>query len=1280
MRRSHTKKYDSDDSLIYIERRHSLLSKKDFDYLESKRNTLSERLFWWRHGIKNDLQKGRAYLEGTFVEQNYVMALYYFQTFLISMEQEEHDPDFQKKIDKEVERQFEEWQKSQKPLRTDIDRDLLALYALDKIWKRQDIEKKIKEERNNQKESVRYQIFSLYLSGGIAERDYERAYEWALPFFKDKKTEIQLVQSRFLNLNDYRERIIFDLKSMAEKVKKDHFSVDFNYLERNIFSIRYFYSQWMLARLYLVIGKYYDAETFYNELITKRFRPAMLDFVERMYEWKEIHAIQIAWKTIDYYSQSESNWKEREKLSEILDIQSFRLRPHHYEYFRQLAEIGDSYAWQALQLASEIDVKAAIIVAGLYENGNRFMTKEAYTNDLENKLKNSDAKQKIFLGDWKLEQIHNRVYQFGKPVVSDSWVNKLEPNSGFLAANPIKAIEYYKKAVALGSKEAIEKLSSLYKAGNVDPALSAMQNFDPHINEHEIEEFKKFVTFVSRYDIKDFAFELATIYRKHPLVKDLASAVLYLFMALRQNDVRAQNVLKVLTTNTEIEDQLLIEMFNHSGPHFFNQKMNLQFDSQIAYYFAHIAYKRAIPGGKEKMVVLAESGFVKAQYLLAQQFERDNQREEALYWAIQATQSDADLKEYHKHPRYLEAPQLSPDLWFALADRYERGDGVNKDMDRARAFYQRAYNEGHLEATLRLAQCHHGHDAFKFYLEADKRCHPKALIACERWLEGSRDKELLYEFGRYYAEQKKVLFKAMVWYQKSAEENYSPAIDALKKLTVEKEAFLKLIDGLETNQSNSDDLLTHAEQMTDDPRILYLIATKYYATRQEWIQVANLCMQVAEKQYAPAWDFLTTAEFSIDVFLHVAKSYEDGRGVIKNRDHADFFYLKAAAAGACRYYHYLGDLYDRGIEGELELNHQKAKEYFYDGAKAMHSESLIRLERIVQAESNPEWLYKVATIYEITLNDKIMALSWYWQAAQQGYQAADARLRELSLLDPEFAYEVAITYDQEEASSENDRQKALYYYAVAYRLGHAEAEFKLKMMVELEDPGAQYALGYHYYHANKQWKEAAYWCMKAAEKNHPDAKQYLRTTDFPVDVLCGIAFQYANGSDDVKKDTNQAITFYKKSLEKGYQKADLEIAYLYEANDNRSQANKEYAVMHYLDAAKHGSKEAVTALKRLSQEVISSRWQQTIGDFFNARGANSLEAAHSYELAAQSGNHTAKIKLEQTKNTTVKLPSASFFKTKLPPVNRSAKNPSEAVKKELEIERSEYFKSVSFQK
>lgn len=248
-------------------------------------------------------------------------------------------------------------------------------------------------------------------------------------------------------------------------------------------------------------------------------------------------------------------------------------------------------------------------------------------------------------------------------------------------------------------------------------------------------------------------------------------------------------------------------------------------------------------------------------------------------------------------------------------------------------------------------------------------------------------------------------------------------------------------------------------------------------------------------------------------------------------------------------------------------------------------------------------LFHLAKCYEADPKRAFDALQYYQGAWLKGYEPALLVLQEQAKTNAMAALFLARGYE-----IQTNNERALHYYKQASRLGNVEAAFRLgelegklehyvlaaqrghrgavdilQRRAQAGEAEAQYLLGARYYHPKNQLKEAALWCMRAAEQRHSPALRFLNETQWTVPLLMMMAEAHEKG-EGVAVNLERAMEFYQKA---GASSALLKLGLLCELKDGDQEKNIAAAYRYYLSAAHSGCLDALDSLERLAETGTS---------------------------------------------------------------------------------------------
>lgn len=186
---------------------------------------------------------------------------------------------------------------------------------------------------------------------------------------------------------------------------------------------------------------------------------------------------------------------------------------------------------------------------------------------------------------------------------------------------------------------------------------------------------------------------------------------------------------------------------------------------QTSCIYYSIAMRRNHKDAKTRLHDLALAGNTDAQYALHQYYKDAGKVLEAVNYSMQAAEQ--------KHEwaiTYLRHTTFSIDIYRHIASRYEKGEGVRKNIAQAIVFYTKAGELGDKEAALQSAQLYqldpdviNREKAFACYMRAAELGHQDALVPLERLGEEmapSKQLQLSRMYGRFFNNEKMAYWSA----------------------------------------------------------------------------------------------------------------------------------------------------------------------------------------------------------------------------------------------------------------------------------------------------------------------------------------------------------------------------------------------------------------------------------------------------------------------------------------------------------------------------------------
>ena len=541
----------------------------------------------------------------------------------------------------------------------------------------------------------------------------------------------------------------------------------------------------------------------------------------------------------------------------------------------------------------------------------------------------------------------------------------------------------------------------------------------------------------------------------------------------------------------------------------------------------------------------AEQGYAPAQVTLAWMYQNGEEIEKNLQEAFSQykTEQGFDLAQHLAFFWYHRAAEQG--LAYAqdnLAWMYQNGQGVKRNLQKARDWSQKAADQGYapaqsllaqIEKDINLATAIHSIELQKNSEEAIKQASEKAIKQYQKAAEQGYayaqfqlaemyqngegiEKNRQEAFSRYKTEQKLDLaqYLAFFWYQKAAEQGLAEAQFQLALMYENGEEGV-----VEKNPQKAVDWYVKAAEPREKGRAYaqglaeaqYNLAVMFYNNRQK-VEKPDLKLTFLKLAFEL---FQKAAEQGlVEAQYNLALMYKNGEGVEeKNLQEAFFWYHKAAEQGYDSAQNNLAIMYQNG-EG-IEKNLQEAF-------------SRYRTEQGIDLAQH-------------------LAFFWYHRAAEQGIDLAQ--------------YNLALMYKNGQGVERN-LQKAFDWFHKAAEHRHAKAQY-------------QYNLAWMYKNGEgveQSFEKAREWYRKAAEQGHVEAQFRL-------------AGMYYNGQGG-EQSFEKAREGYLKAAEQGHAEAQFQLALMYEKGEG-GERNLQKAFEWVQKAAEQGyaGSQFFLLLDRLLKEV-----------------------------------------------------------------------------------------------
>ena len=305
------------------------------------------------------------------------------------------------------------------------------------------------------------------------------------------------------------------------------------------------------------------------------------------------------------------------------------------------------------------------------------------------------------------------------------------------------------------------------------------------------------------------------------------------------------------------------------------------------------------------------------------------------------------------------------------------------------------------------------------------------------------------------------------------------------------------------------------------------------------------------------WYQKSAEQGDIEAQIQLAKMYERGHKVAKNKHEAFKWYTKAAKQGNVDAQFKLGCMYRNG--NGVEVNKQNAIYWYGLAASKGH----------VKAQYYLGYMYDVG---EGVTRNKLEAANWYRFADKNGIEAAHLHLG-------------AIDEDKGKCGQDNDKTVKLYQIDVPpgshnspiklgflyslWKAGEPDAFILKQEAASQGDVQAQFELGNMYLKGlgiPQNIIKAQQWFEKAAEQGLPAAQFNL-----------GLIYELGSGTS---MDLEKAVWWYTKAAEQGDADAQFALSICY-GHGKGVQRDKKEAIKWCTRAAEQGNYNASRCLKEL---------------------------------------------------------------------------------------------------
>ncbi len=514
---------------------------------------------------------------------------------------------------------------------------------------------------------------------------------------------------------------------------------------------------------------------------------------------------------------------------------------------------------------------------------------------------------------------------------------------------------------------------------------------------------------------------------------------------------------------------------------------------------------------------------------------------------------------------FLEAAKKGhPKAQLAIAICMDEGQGVSVDKFSAVHWYNQAASKGLRDAQYRLA-CHYDDgdgvlidksEAIRWYTEASKQGDCRAS----------------YNLGQLYAQGLGVTQdydQAFKWFRKALDQGHQGA-----------QAQMDLC--LKHTQENKSDADEAPKSLDDVAEACDHIVNYHLAQACENLQATDQDRLIESLMRATEHG-IPTAQYKL------AQMYEKGNGVPQDMLKAISLYEQAATQNHPEACYALGKIYGNDQDGH-DPNYPEAFKWFLKGAKLGHIHCQYEVSLLYHqgngvkqdAKTAAVWCVKAATHGDPQAQYYIGNVFWAVKGVKKNYDSAFTWFRKAAMRD--FA------------DAQNDLG-ICYYYGKGVKKDLKKAYEWLLKAAQHGLPTSQYNVGGCYEDGcgvARSLDEARNWYQKAFDQNHDKAGEALKRLDpnTPVEELYELGVLYKKGKDDIKIDEEKSFRFFRQAAERGHWESRYAIADAYKKgfslrmNHDEEKALLETAISWFRPLAEQGDKRATEALNRLGVLII----------------------------------------------------------------------------------------------
>ncbi|WP_028389137.1 tetratricopeptide repeat protein [Legionella fairfieldensis] len=640
--------------------------------------------------------------------------------------------------------------------------------------------------------------------------------------------------------------------------------------------------------------------------------------------------------------------------------------------------------------------------------------------------------------------------------------------------NISSAVFFYEKAYALKNSEAAFRLGQLYQSNLERNSLISDSDKNKKLKKNAYKAFNYYLIAAQQNDKAALVamekitedtnddklrFVLGQVYLDN-CSSPLPALTCFKQLADKNNNEGRSELIKLIRSNPD---------YAYLTGKLYEEDCTINDHLDRAFFYYSVAMKADHRATRIVLEKLANAGNIDAQFILECEFyHAQGQFSEAINWCIAAAE-----QHYPKAIAYLFNTQFEAKHYLMIAKKYDRGEGVTKNIESAMFFYIKACALNNREAAFRLGQLYQpnfergihevqkeAYKAFHYYSIAAKQNDKAALAAMVEIAEHVDDDQFQFDLSQIYLDVFANPLPAFTHLKRLADKNLTEAKIRIEQLARSNSNYAYLIGMLYEEDVNTENHLQKAGF--------------YYALG---IQLSH---DTSFKQSAnKRWNTLVNGKnISRDELTTLGLMYYNGSdGLLADYQKAKQCFDKACEKG-CETAAYTLGLMFQHAQG-VAKNLVTALRYFQLAEDKHFFLATYQINNLLNSTvTTLEELRSMALMYwqgcdRITPNP-LRALLFYQKASDRG--------------DPIAAFNLGDFYQIDHENIQANATLAFHAYLQAAKLGNHDALIPLERLGDEVSAENQRALSQLYGSFFHNREKALYWHTKAIEIEQPTLK------------------------------------------------------------------------------------------------------------------------------------------------------------------------------------------------